>query len=67
MMTSGGKSAGAPAPGPILKTGQTFIEESLSPLGDDFTWQIEPFTDSLVPKPLGGKENCLGAHDHEIR
>ena len=64
---SGGKNRGAPAPWPLLQTGQALFEEAFSPLRYDLPWQLESLGDLLVRQAVGSQENDFGPHDITIR
>ena len=66
-MTSGGKCAGTAPTRPFFQTLQTPLEETLSPLGDDFSSCIQALRNLIVGQALGGQENHLGTLHLEIR
>jgi len=63
----GGKAGWAPATRLSLKPAQPMAVETLTPLRDDLSWQIDPRRDRVVPEPLGSEEDNLGSNDFAIR
>jgi hypothetical protein len=50
-----------------LQAGQALVEEALTPLRYDLSWQVQALADLLVGQALGGEENNFGPHDISIR
>jgi hypothetical protein len=66
-MTSGGENWGTPVPWPLLKPGESLLEESLAPLRHDLSAGIQARSNLIVAVPLGGKEDDLGSNHISIR
>jgi hypothetical protein len=48
IMTSGGKSAGSPAPWHFLEASQALVKEAFTPFGDNLPGQIKTLADLFV-------------------
>src|SRR3990172_5181952 len=66
-MMSGGKCAGTARTRQFFQTLQTPLEETLSPLGDDFSPCVQTLCNLIVGQALGGQENHLRTLHLEIR
>jgi len=63
---SGGKDAGPPAPWPLVKARESFVEEAFSPPADNLAGNRQSIADLFVLQPFCRKEDDLGANDLKI-
>jgi hypothetical protein len=64
---SGGKSPGPSRARALLETGEPFLEEALTPEGDDFPSRLKAASDLIILDSIGSEQDHPGSLDLIIR
>jgi hypothetical protein len=65
--SSGGESRASARASTFVEAGQSFLEETLAPLGNDLERHIKALRDCLILHPLGSEKHDFGSDHLSLR